>query len=380
MRDIAMSEYPPSGEQIEEAAELLRRGHLVAFPTETVYGLGADGLNKQAIERVYWVKGRPSNNPLIMHVTGLDMAAPLVDRSGEIGARAWHRARKLTSELWPGALTIVLPRGDNVPDSVVGGPQAQTVAIRCPQHPVALALLFSFGGPLVGPSANKSGMISPTAATHVRQSFSVDDVYVLDGGPCQIGLESTVINLAAERPCIIRPGVLSAEQLADVLGEMVDVLASATHGPADGTLISPGLLGSHYAPSSPCQQFGDWDDLESLIVQQRGRSQTEDSSASNPIVLVLSHSVTADANELAVLGGQLNLRIELVSMPPSASEYARTLYSTLRLADDRQPMLIAVHQPPHGSVARADGDFTSAAIWDAIADRLRRAAQPHLRS
>lgn len=369
MRDAAMSEYPPSGEQIEHAAGLLRAGQLVAFPTETVYGLGADGLNAGAVERVYWVKGRPSHNPLIMHVTGLDMAAPLVNRSGARGERAWHRARKLTSELWPGALTLVLPRGAGVPDGVVGGAGGTTVAIRCPQHPVALALLFAFGGPLVGPSANKSGMLSPTAATHVRQSFSVDDVYVLDGGHCQIGLESTVVNLASEQPCILRPGVVSVEQVMDVLGEMAEMPVRGAMASAGEPHLSPGLLGSHYAPQSRCVQFADVDELEEIL---RGLDARGSQRASS-LVVVLSHSVTADAAELSEFGLRRGLHVDLVSMPPDASDYARTLYSTLRLADDREPVLIAVHQPPRGELVRADGDAASAAIWDAVADRLRRA-------
>ena len=175
----------PAIKDIKEAASRLRDGGVVAFPTETVYGLGADAFSDAAVSRVFALKGRPSRNPLIVHVSGPLMAKRVT--------ATWPvEAQRLADAFWPGPLSIVLPKRPEVPDIVTGGMGSASVAVRCPDHPTALALLYEFGSPLVGPSANLSGSISPTTAAHVRAAFSEQDVLVLDGGPCATGIESTV--------------------------------------------------------------------------------------------------------------------------------------------------------------------------------------------
>jgi len=340
---------------IEQAAHRLRSGGLVAFPTETVYGLGADALSEAAVKRVFEAKGRPASNPLIVHVTGIDMAATLV--KGDPG----ESAVRLMRAFWPGPLSIVLPKHPRIPDVVTGG--GDSVALRCPDHPVALALLFAFGGPLVGPSANRSGGVSPTTAQHVRETFGEDEVFVLDGGPSQVGVESTVISLhdtgAAEGATILRPGVIGAEQLESVLNMPVGYgpgVASATGAP----LPSPGMLASHYAPRARTVLFADWRELEALA------EEAPHSAPHAPRLVVLSHSVMAEEADLP-RGGRL------IRMSPAASEYAAALYRTLREADALAPALIAVHRPPLPEHTDSPED---GAVWRAVYDRLARATAP----
>ncbi|MGQ0628206.1 MAG: L-threonylcarbamoyladenylate synthase, partial [Phycisphaerales bacterium] len=226
----------PSVGEIMSAAERLRAGGLVAFPTETVYGLGADAFNPRAVDAVFTAKGRPSHNPLIVHVSGPDMAQALV-------ADWTPAADALARRFWPGPLTLVLPRSRSVLDAVTaGGP---TVAVRSPDHPTAIALLFAFGGPLVGPSANRSGGVSPTCAAHVRAGFDSSEVTVLDGGTCPTGIESTVLSLATPAaPEVLRPGVIGPAELSRCLGVTVRIAAMTSQ--PNGPLMSPGMLESHY--------------------------------------------------------------------------------------------------------------------------------------
>ncbi|MFO0493876.1 MAG: L-threonylcarbamoyladenylate synthase [bacterium] len=335
---------------IPDAVARLRSGGLVAFPTETVYGLGADALNPHAVERVFAVKGRPINNPLIVHVTGVEMAQRLV--------QAWPAdAATLAQAFWPGPLTLVLPRSARVPAVVAGG--GANVGIRCPDHPVAMALLFAFGGPLVGPSANKSGGVSPTRAEHVREQFADDVVLTLDGGACATGIESTVLLLAGGQagvPTILRPGVIGPEAIAQVLRRPVAMASGlALPVPSAGTadmggaqarpLDAPGLLASHYAPHARAALFNEWDEVEEFTEEAGG-----------PVV-VLSHSVAAEQGAW-----------ELIPMPHDALQYAACLYSAMRSADDTNPALILIQRPP------AEGETPEeTAVWHAIADRLCRA-------
>jgi len=344
---------------IDAAAEQLRAGGLVAFPTETVYGLGADALNADAVQRVFLAKGRPPNNPLIVHVTGIEMAATLVD--GPLG----DAATRLMRAFWPGPLSIVLPRHKRIPDVVTGG--GPSVALRCPDHPIALALLFAFGGPLVGPSANKSGTVSPTTAAHVREAFDAQTALVLDGGACQTGIESTVVRLEEAGAgagggssmgggaTILRPGVIGAEQLEAVLE------APVRFGPGtsevDAPLPSPGMLASHYAPCARTVLFSDWNELE-LLADEAGTDA----------IAVLSHSILAEESELPP-------RARLFRLPAAPVEYAAALYHTLREADAPGTSVIAVHRPPLPQYAAAESP-EAAAIWRAVHDRLMRAAAP----
>src|SRR5262245_53340115 len=230
-------------EEIAAAVARLRAGGVVAFPTETVYGLGADALSERAVARVFELKGRPGNNPLIVHVASAAMARDVV------APGAWGReAELLSTAFWPGPLSIVLPRSAAVPANVTaGGPN---VAVRCPDHPTTLALLEAFGGPLVGPSANPSGRVSPTTAAHVREAFG-DEVMVLDGGACRAGIESTVVSLVGTAR-VLRPGVIGAGEIGRVLARDVE---EARHAPQEESLASrpmesPGRLASHYAPAA----------------------------------------------------------------------------------------------------------------------------------
>jgi len=221
-------------EAIGEAAALLRSGGLVAFPTETVYGLGADATNDHAVARIFAAKGRPQFNPLIVHAP--DVAAH----------RQWvsfdHRALALTDRFWPGALTLVLPRRVDAPLSLLVSAGLDTVAVRAPDHPVARALLVAAGLPIAAPSANRSGQLSPTTAGHVADSLGDAVDMILDGGACPGGLESTVLSLAGERPILLRPGLVTRDALEAVVGPV------AVAG-EDAAIAAPGMLSSHYAPA-----------------------------------------------------------------------------------------------------------------------------------
>lgn len=316
-------------EDIAEAVARLRAGRLVAFPTETVYGLGADALNPHAVQRVFDIKGRPANNPLIVHVSDTDMARPL--------AAAWtDRAEKLASTFWPGPLSIILPKARHVPLEATGG--SSNVAIRCPDHPTALALLEAFGGPLVGPSANPSGRVSPTTAAHVRESFPPDAVFVLDGGPCTRGIESTVISLVGT-PQILRPGIIGAAQLAEVLG--CDVIPHQPTAEVSTTapLAAPGQLSTHYAPHAPA-----W-----IVTEQTIESAIRELAPT----VILALTARTDSPEATVL-----------PMPCEDLTYAAALYRTLREADARSPRAILIEAPPGNTD-----------IWRAVWDRLSRAAR-----
>lgn len=338
-------------EAIASAAETLRRGGLVAFPTETVYGLGADAKNPDAVARVFALKGRPANNPLIVHVTGPDMAQPLTHWSA--------RASRLAAAFWPGPLTLVLPGRGALPESVTaGGP---TVAVRAPDHPFALALLFAFGGPLVGPSANPSGRTSPTLAQHVRDGFPhalPDGLTILDGGACNAGIESTVLDLSGPRACVLRPGVLGAAALSAALGEPVAPAGDGSneaYGDTGTPLKSPGMLDSHYAPMTPAVLVESGALSGFVAARERGER------------------VAAVAFSLDALG--LSASHAVIPMPRTASAYAARLYAALREADalSPAPTLIVVESPRTLIAAATTED---AAVWHAVLDRLCRATRP----
>ena len=225
---------------IREAAARLAAGEPVAFPTDTVYGLGCATADPVAIARIYALKGRPSDNPLIAH---LAEAGPASLRSLTTPAAADdERVARLSAAFWPGPLTLVLPRGEGVPPVATGG--RDSVAVRCPRHPVAAAMLEGFGGPVSAPSANVSGHVSPTTAAHVAAEFAGHDLLILDGGPCVVGLESTVLQLTTDPPRILRPGAITAAMLRPILGDVDEprILEQAA---------SPGTSRRHYAPRQP---------------------------------------------------------------------------------------------------------------------------------
>ncbi len=224
----------PDQDAIGRAAGVLRGGGLVAFPTETVYGLGGDATNDDAVARIFAAKGRPRFNPLISHVASLDMAR----RLGDFGPVA----ERLTEAFWPGPLTIVVPRAARCPVSLLASAGLDTIAIRMPDHPIAHALIGRAGRPLAAPSANPSGGISPTTAAHVAEGLGERVDMILDGGPCALGLESTVVALVGGVPRLLRPGTLTRADLERICGPLADA--------ADNAVQAPGMLKSHYAPDA----------------------------------------------------------------------------------------------------------------------------------
>jgi L-threonylcarbamoyladenylate synthase len=225
-----------SSHQISRAADLLRAGELVAFPTETVYGLGGDATNDRAVAAIFAAKDRPRFNPLIVHVPGADEARALMTFDA--------RADRLAEKFWPGPLTLVLPRRDGCSVSLLAGAGLDSLAVRVPAHDVAQILLREFGRPIAAPSANRSGRLSPTAADHVLAELDGRVAAVLDAGPCAVGIESTVLDLTGGTPHLLRPGALTAEQLTEIVGPLTALdTGEAPRG--------PGMLASHYAPTLP---------------------------------------------------------------------------------------------------------------------------------
>jgi len=322
----------PAEADYRRAVELLRSGELVAFPTETVYGLGADAANAEAVARIFAAKGRPADHPLIVHVSG-DNA---VDRwAAQVPGFAWE----LMEAFWPGPLTLILKKQAWVPSTVTGG--QDTVGLRVPGHPVALELLRRFaadGGPggIAAPSANRFGHISPTTADHVREELGDRVPMILDGGPCAVGIESTIVDCSRRVPVILRPGHISAAHLGAVTGIQPQLPAAA------GTPRVSGSLEAHYAPQTPMRMVAAERLLEFLDAQRHRGGRCG----------VVGHSQPPPA-------GMPHLW-RLLAADPVA--YAHDLYATLREIDHAGVDLIVVEAPPD----RPD--------WTAVADRLRRAA------
>ena len=309
--------------EIDRAARLLRAGRLVAFPTETVYGLGANALDAEAVARIYAVKGRPATSPLIVHVASIEMAQSLVANWPEL-------AERLARRFWPGPLTLVLPKQREkqpaIPDIVTAG--LPTVGLRMPAHPVALALIQAAGVPLAAHSANRFTELSPTTAEHVHRSLASEVDLILDGGPCTVGIESTVLSLAEPGPILLRPGGISRTELEEIIGP----LDSAQDAPT-GAHPSPGMHPRHYSPTT------------TLYMATNGRLPEEGPG----IYLQYQHPPSRPD-------------VILRQMPQSAAEYAAALYEVLHQADAGHYNWIAVDLPPHTP------------DWEAVHDRLRRAA------
>jgi L-threonylcarbamoyladenylate synthase len=316
----------PTPEQIAEAAAVLRRGGLVGFPTETVYGLGADASSPAAVRRLFRVKGRPPDHPVIVHVASVNHVTEWV-----AGMPGW--AVMLAGECWPGPLTLVLARSPRVPDEVTGG--RATVALRVPAERTAQALLRAFGGGVAAPSANRFGHVSPTTADDVRADLGDDVDVVLDGGPCRVGVESTIVDASGAQPAILRLGGVSRERVEEIVGAPVAVLDR-------GEVAAPGTLPSHYAPNARV-----------VVVDDAAlASSVRDELASGARVGVLAPKRPDDLPGDAVVLG----------IAVDADEYAHSLYRWLHEADE-QSLDVVVAAPP-----------AAVGIGAAVADRLRRAA------
>jgi L-threonylcarbamoyladenylate synthase len=314
---------------IGRAVELLRASEIVAFPTETVYGLGADALRPEAVAKIFAAKGRPADHPLIVHLPA--------DAQLENWARELPRAARILSEaLWPGPLTLILKRNRRVPDAVTGG--QDTVALRVPAHPVARELLARFAGGIAAPSANRFGRISPTTAAHVRAELGDTVPLVLDGGPCEIGIESTILDLTRGEPVILRPGAVTAAEIADLI-EVRPREGSADDG--DAPRVS-GSLPAHYAPRTPLLLVP----AAELAGQVRAR-------------LAQGLRLAVLAREAARIPEQ---RVFWERSLRDPAGYAHDLYAHLRALDAEQADLILVEAPPQSEP------------WRAVNDRLNRAA------
>ncbi|MFF9409745.1 L-threonylcarbamoyladenylate synthase [Streptomyces anandii] len=314
---------------IEKAAGVLRAGGLVALPTETVYGLGANAEDPAAVSRIFQAKGRPPNHPLIVHIGG---AEQLDDWVEEVPASA----RLLAEHFWPGPLTLVLRRGRRVPLEATGG--LETVAVRVPDHPVALALLSAFGGGVTAPSANRFGSVSPTTAQHVRTELGDAVDFVLDGGDCKVGVESTIVDATGGTLSILRPGGVTREDLEAVLGHPLAV-------PTTSRVRVPGQHPSHYAPRARVVLVEPEEvAAEAQLAQERGHQVGVFLPPSLADTPVKAHAV--------------------VALPASVAAYARGLYGFLRELDEQGCDLIIASLPAEEGLGLA------------IANRLRRAAGP----
>ncbi len=361
--------------EIEHAAAALQRGELVALPTETVYGLGADATNAAAIAKIFLAKGRPSNHPLIVHLA----SGVALDAWGDNVPLA---ASKLAAQFWPGPLTLILKKSARIPLAVTGG--QETVGLRCPAHPIAQALLIAFAklgsGAIAAPSANRFGHVSPTTAQHVRDEFGAAigrSILLLEGGACGVGIESTILDLSRSHlghpPVLLRPGAISREQIRDVIGEMPltreedeayqqsqaankpkkpTSATNTTNAPKAAPRVS-GSLAAHYAPATPLRL------VAGPLLQAEVDRHLEDGKR----VAVLAFSAKPKIKPSPVGVGVRNARRLLwIATSADAVDYAQSLYANLRTLDAAATTTILVETPP------------TTVAWEAINDRLGRAA------
>jgi L-threonylcarbamoyladenylate synthase len=319
---------------IEYAANLLRQGRLVAFPTETVYGLGADASNPVAVRGIFQAKGRPADHPLIVHIHSVaslnDWALTVPDA-----------AKKLAARFWPGPLALILNKRPEVPMVVTGG--QNTVGLRMPDHPVALHLLQLFGGGIAAPSANRFCRISPTQAAHVEEELGDAVDLILDGGVCQVGVESTIVDLSGNRPKLLRPGHITRFDIEAVLQTELIIPSQQSN---QTEMRAPGMMAVHYAPVT----------VAMLCPAGRLPETIQELTSRNKKIGILAYRSDPIENRLT----------RIIRMPEQADDYAQVLYSSLREMDSLQLDMILVEQPPDNEA------------WRAINDRLRKATSPYL--
>lgn len=320
---------------IRAASDLLRAGDIVGMPTETVYGLAADALNPDAVSKIFAAKGRPADHPLIVHL-------PAAEHLPRWAASIPKDALALARAFWPGPLTLILKRAPDVPDEVTGG--QDTVGLRVPSHPVALALLQVFDSGIAAPSANRFGRISPTTAAHVQEELGEKVAMVLDGGPCEVGIESTILDFSRDAPEILRPGAITPGDIARVIGRRPTMRGEAPSAAATAQAAPrvSGALAAHYAPRTPVR----------LLASSRLCEDAAMLAAEGSRVAVLAHSVANPHDS----------RLIWQAMPADAAVYAHELYASLRALDTLDADFILIESLPE------------APAWRAIADRLERAA------
>ncbi|HLX94163.1 MAG TPA: L-threonylcarbamoyladenylate synthase [Verrucomicrobiae bacterium] len=318
---------------VKRAAELLQAGEVIALPTETVYGLAANALDETAVARIFQIKGRPANNPVIVHVSGIEMAKRCVN--------AWSvNADKLAKAFWPGPLTLVLPRAEAIPDVVTAG--GATVGVRWPSHPIMQAVIRRCGFPLAAPSANLSSRVSPTNAEHVRQQLGDKIAVIVDGGQSQVGIESTVLDLTVSPTGLLRPGMINVQSLAAVCGKAQSPMSKLQT--PDSALRSPGLLKKHYSPRAR---------LVVLNWRNDADLNSQLSTFNRPLSTchIIAHTTIPSGENFA----------QVSVIPHDAEAFARAIYAELHRCDEAGAEWIVVEAPPETPA------------WSAIADRLQRA-------
>ena len=309
-------------DDIERAVTILRDGGLVAFPTETVYGLGADASNDAAVARIFAAKGRPADHPLIVHLASADA---LTDWASDIPDAAW----RLAERFWPGPLTLILKRAPGVAEAASAG--LPTLGLRVPGHPVARALLTRFGGGIAAPSANRFGRISPTSADHVSAELDGRIDAIVDGGRCEVGLESTILDLSGAHPQVLRPGHIGADALAAVIGPVRTIARDAP--------VVPGSLEAHYAPATPMR----------LVPAETLEAEAARAAETGPVAVLARRAPSGP------------VACRWIRLDADAEAYGRALYARLREADALGVAHLLVEQVPETPP------------WEAVRDRLRRA-------
>lgn len=352
---------------IRRGAKLLQKGELVAFPTETVYGLGADASSAEAVEKIFEAKGRPQDNPLIVHIGERSQLQEIVDGQLPPGAK------KLMDHFWPGPLTLIMSKGDVISDKTTAG--LKTVAVRMPSHPAALALIRASGLPVSAPSANISGRPSPTRAEHVYKDLQGRIPYIIDGGHCPVGVESTVLDLRKTRPIVLRPGGIPREKISDVLNKEVKI-KNKEEKTGEETPLSPGMKYRHYAPEAPIKLFSELSPDNLQIFQQFLIKEEH-----KRIALILSREGLQILRDRLDKKKNINKKMNIeygvfvdkkiffcaIGSRKDSSTVARRLFHLLRYFDDNfRPELIIIEELP------------TSGLGEAVMNRLHKAAEDYI--